>query len=240
MQTVIRSRFGAFACVGAFVYLPRTSTSSMTASNMTIEELKAVVMEELQELNGHLGIVNEFFKYMGQENVWVTNHAAYCQSAARVVDLLRRHAEAVFKLVGNESSSSSEGGPAPPPAPSPIAVSPSVVSFGTSEWELVSSGNWSEWQPRVTQLPKRCWKASRGMTGKDVRAYLEKHHMFTDENDPEQWFVRLDVGTTYCLLCNKGADDKHLASQTHQDRCSAPGWYLPFWRPPLREEVIME
>ena len=78
------------------------------------------------------------------------------------------------------------------------------------------------------------------MSGKDVRAYLEKHHMFPDENDPEQWFVRLDVGTTYCLLCSKGADDKHLASQTHQDRSSAPGWYLPFWRPPVREEVIME
>ena len=64
MQNVIRSRFGAFASVGAFVYLPRTSTSSMTASNMTIEELKAVVTEELQELNGHLGTVNEFFKHM--------------------------------------------------------------------------------------------------------------------------------------------------------------------------------
>ena len=143
MQTVIRSRFGAFACVGAFVYLPRTSTSNMTASNMTIEELKAAVMEELQELNGHLDIVNEFFKYMGQENVWVTNHAAYCQSAATVVDLLRRHAEAVFKLVGNESSSSSEGGPAPPPVPSPVAVTPSVGSFESLEWELASSGNWS-------------------------------------------------------------------------------------------------
>ena len=47
--------------------------------------------------------------------------------------------------------------------------------------------------------------------------------MLTDENDPEQWFVRLDGWTTYCLLCNKVADDKHLASQTHQYRCSAPG-----------------
>ena len=81
----------------------------MTANNMTIEELKAVVMEELQELNGHLRIVNDFFNFMGQENAWVTNSAAYCQNAARVVDLLRKHAEAVFKLVGNESSSSSEG-----------------------------------------------------------------------------------------------------------------------------------
>ena len=60
MQTVIRSRFGAFACVGAFVYLPRTSTSSMTASNKTIEELKAVVTEELQVLKGQLGTVNGF------------------------------------------------------------------------------------------------------------------------------------------------------------------------------------
>ena len=110
MQTVIRSRFGAFACVGAFVYLPRTSTSSMTASNMTIEELKAVVTEELQELNGHLGTVNEFFKHMGKVNAWVTNHAANGESAARVVHLLRRHTEALFELVGNESSSSSEGG----------------------------------------------------------------------------------------------------------------------------------
>ena len=91
MQTVIHSRFGAFACLGAFVYLLRTSTSSMTASNMTIEELKAAVMEELQELNGHLDIVNDFFKYMGQENVWVTNHAAYCQSAASVVNLFSVH-----------------------------------------------------------------------------------------------------------------------------------------------------
>ena len=110
MQNVIRSRFGALACVGAFVYLPRTSTSSMTASNMTIEELKAVVTEELQELNGHLGTVNEFFKHMGKVNVWVTKHAANGESAARVVHLLRRHTEALFKLVGNESSSSSEGG----------------------------------------------------------------------------------------------------------------------------------
>ena len=96
-------------------------------------------------LEGHLGAVNRFFECMvadpGGENVWVTNHAAYCQSAARVVDLLRRHAEAVFKLVGNESSSSSEGGPAPPPVPSPVAVTPSVVSFESSEWELASIGN---------------------------------------------------------------------------------------------------
>ena len=240
MQTVIHSRFGAFACLGSFVYLPRTSTSNMTASNMTIEELKAVVTEGLQELNGHLGTVHEFFGHMGEVNVWVTYYAAKVESAVRVVGHLRRHTEALFKLVGNESSSTSEGGPAPPPVPSSIAVSPSVVSSGTSEWELVSSGNWSEWQPRFTQLPKRCWKASRGMTGKDVRAYLEKHHMFTDENDPEQWFVRLDVGTTYCLLCNKGADDKHLASQTQQDRCSAPWWYLPVWRAPVPEEVMIE
>ena len=90
MQTVIRSRFGAFACVGAFVYLPRTSTSSMTASNKTIEELKAVVTEELQVLKGHLGTVNGFFDHMvaypGGENVWVMNHAANCVRAARVLD----------------------------------------------------------------------------------------------------------------------------------------------------------
>ena len=72
----------------------------MTANNMTIEELKAVVMEELQDLNGHLRIVNDFFNFMGQENAWVTNSAAYCQNAARVVDLLTKHAEAVFTLVG--------------------------------------------------------------------------------------------------------------------------------------------
>ena len=78
------------------------------------------------------------------------------------------------------------------------------------------------------------------MSGKDVRAYLEKHHMLTDENDPEQWFVRLDGWTTYCLLCNKVADDKHLASQTHQYRCSAPGCYLPVSRPAEAEEVMME
>ena len=212
----------------------------MTANNMTIEELKAVVMEELQELNGHLVIVNDFFNFMGQENVWVTNNAAYCQNAARVVDLLTKHAEAVFKLVGNESSSSSEGRPEPPPVPTTISVSPSLVSFGTSEWELVSSANWSDWQPRRTELPRRCWKASRGMTGMDVRAYLEKHHLFTDENDPGQWFVRLAEGTTHCLLCSKRADDKHLASQTHQYRSSAPGWYLDFSSPALPEEVIME
>ena len=157
-----------------------------------------------------------------------------------VRELLWFYIEALFKLVGNESSSSSEGGPAPPPVPSPIAVSPSVATSGTSEWELAPSGNWSEWQPRFTQLPKRCWKATRGMTGKDVRAYLEKHHMFTDENDPGQWFVRLAEGTTHCLLCSKRADDKHLASQTHQYRSSAPGWYLGFSSPALPEEVIME
>ena len=82
----------------------------MTASNMTIEELKAVVTEGLQELNGHLGTVNEFFEHMGKVNVWVTYHAANVESAARVVGHLRRHTEALFKLVGNESSSSSEGG----------------------------------------------------------------------------------------------------------------------------------
>ena len=124
----------------------------MTASNKTIEELKAVVTEELQVLEGHLGAVNRFFDCMvadpGGENVWVTNHAANGVSAARVLDQLRRDTEALFKLVGNESSSSSEGGPAPPPVPSPIAVSPSVVSSGTSEWELVSSRNWLEVQPR--------------------------------------------------------------------------------------------
>ena len=177
---------------------------------------------------------------MGEVNVWVTYYAAKVESAARVVGHLRRHTEALFKLVGNESSSSSEGGPAPPPVPSPIVVSPSVASSGTSEWELPPSGDWSEWQQRSTQLPKRCWKAARGMTGNDVCAYLEKHHMLTDENDPGQWFVRLDGWTTYCLLCNKVADDKHLASETHQYRCSAPGCYLPIWWPPIAEEVMME
>ena len=198
MQNVIRSRFGALACVGAFVYLPRTSTSSMTDSNKTIEELEAMVTQQLEVLKSNLGAVNVFFCHMvaqsGQENVWVTAHAAYGESAARVLDESSRDTKALFKLVGKESSSSSEGGPAPPPAPSPMAASPSLASSGTSEWELPPSGDWSEWQQRSTQLPKRCWKAARGMTGNDVCAYLEKHHMLTDENDPEQWFVRLDGG----------------------------------------------
>ena len=86
----------------------------MTASNKTIEELKAVVTEELQVLKGHLGTVNGFFDHMvvypGGENVWVMNHAAICERAARVLDQLKIDTEALFKLVGNESSSSSEGG----------------------------------------------------------------------------------------------------------------------------------
>ena len=73
MQTAIHSRFGAFACLGAFAYLPRTSTSSMTDSNPTIEELEAMVTQQLEVLKGNLGALNVFFCHMvaqsGQENV---------------------------------------------------------------------------------------------------------------------------------------------------------------------------
>ena len=109
MQNLIRSRFGALACVGAFVYMPRTSTSCMADSNKTIEELEAMVTQQLEVLKSHLGAVNMFFCHMvaqsGQENVWVATHAAYGESAARVLDELGMDTKALFKLVGKESSS---------------------------------------------------------------------------------------------------------------------------------------
>ena len=72
--------------------------------------------------------------------------------------------------------------------------------FGTSCWAI-----WFQWvkRPALTLM-------DRNMRP-DAMLALES------AATPPQVFEKLQLGWTFCLLCNKNATDEHIASQTHQE-----------------------
>ena len=249
MQTGIRSRFG----VSAFACLPRASTSIMTDSYRTIDEVKVIserdnlyrtideMARQMQLLSATVREVKFFFgKFkvadggQGNPSLVVANgadavSAAWAVANARsTVEELNTLTNSAFEMVGWKSNSShvQEASSSSQGGSAP----PPAPSQLTRSPSSASSGP-SERElapgppPPPSLLPQCCWRA-QGMSLHEFWKHAEEKQIVDDPDDPAQRFVRLDDGRTYCLLCFKAADKGHLTSNGHMNRTLRPKQYL--------------